>query len=154
MNGPDEIKSHHFFRSVNWVDGLKNEKAPFVPTIRHATDTSNFDPVPQKENGSDSNGSDREEEQREILQKGPQHAFYEFTFRRFFDDGGHPHTLYDNEPPPYAGPAYESGTSGGNTSVANSNKRSAAGHNKSVTVPNKVPAPPISKADNKAPVYV
>jgi serine/threonine protein kinase len=39
-----EIMSHAFFRNINWEDvrNLKNPP-PFMPTIKNATDTSNFD---------------------------------------------------------------------------------------------------------------
>lgn len=53
-------------------------------------DTSNFDPVEEREQDSDS--------ESEILNldnplngKFPEHAFFEFTFKRFFDDAGHPY---------------------------------------------------------------
>lgn len=39
-----EIMSHAFFRNVNWDDiQEKRVPAPFLPQIRSATDTSNFD---------------------------------------------------------------------------------------------------------------
>lgn len=39
-----EIMSHAFFRNVNWDDvAEKKNDAPFLPQIRNATDTSNFD---------------------------------------------------------------------------------------------------------------
>ena len=39
-----EIMSHAFFRNTNWDDVKeKRIQPPFVPTIKSATDTSNFD---------------------------------------------------------------------------------------------------------------
>lgn len=58
--GVGDIKSHRFFRNVDW-DRLraKKEKAPWLPSITSATDTSNFDPYdedayvePYVDNGS------------------------------------------------------------------------------------------------------
>ena len=39
-----EIMSHAFFRTINW-DDVREKKVPppFIPTIKNATDTSNFD---------------------------------------------------------------------------------------------------------------
>ncbi len=148
-HGTDEIRKHPFFDGLNWADGLKSEPAPFIPKIRHATDTSNFDPVPEKEANAD-NDDRNNEEKREILEKGPQHAFYEFTFRRFFDEGGYPQeiTMGDDAKP------FTDTTSNGTTSQ--NNKRSATQSDKSVSVPNKVAAPPLmpGKLDDKAPIYV
>uniref|UniRef100_A0A8D2ZPN9 non-specific serine/threonine protein kinase n=1 Tax=Scophthalmus maximus TaxID=52904 RepID=A0A8D2ZPN9_SCOMX len=80
-NGTDEIKAHPFFGAVDFSSDLRQQAAPYVPTIAHSTDTSNFDPDDLNDtlNGWFRNG------------KHPEHAFYEFTFRRFFDDNGHPY---------------------------------------------------------------
>lgn len=57
-------------------------------------DTSNFDPV--EEEGGPGAWSDSEDSTRALdllcspNGKHPEHAFYEFTFRRFFDDNGCP----------------------------------------------------------------
>ncbi|XP_069017817.1 serine/threonine-protein kinase LATS1 [Embiotoca jacksoni] len=95
-NGADEIKAHAFFRSIDFSSDLRQQAAPYVPTIAHSTDTSNFDPVdPDKLWSSDSDGEDDLDDTlggwfRDG--KHPEHAFYEFTFRRFFDDNGHPYS--------------------------------------------------------------
>ncbi|KAK5611753.1 Serine/threonine-protein kinase lats1 [Crenichthys baileyi] len=93
-NGADEIKAHPFFKSVNFSSDLRQQAAPYIPTIAHPTDTSNFDPVePEKLRKSDD-----ESNHNDTLSiwfrngKHPEHAFYEFTFRRFFDDNGHPYS--------------------------------------------------------------
>lgn len=91
-HGTEEIKHHPFFEKIKF-NGLRQQTAPYAPTIRHATDTSNFDPVdPEKLRFSNDNGDDSK--RRDIGQengKHPEHGFFEFTFRRFFDDGGHPY---------------------------------------------------------------
>lgn len=93
----DEIKAHPFFSDIDWSTGLRKQPAPYIPTIRHPTDTSNFDPIdPDRLRHSDSNSGDEKEKKRVSSElrfengKYPEHAFIEFTFRRFFDDNGHP----------------------------------------------------------------
>eukprot|EP00794_Sanderia_malayensis_P000256 gene256-877_t len=149
--GTDEIKKHPFFAGVDWVNCLKNDPAPYKPMIRHATDTSNFDPVPEKEINEELDDAIIEEK-RKIIEKGPQHAFYEFTFRRFFDEGGHPQEITMEDDVRGA----SNGQQNSNVTLQN-NKRTATQSDKSVTVPNKVAAPPSMlplKLDDKAPVYV
>lgn len=95
-NGADEIKAHPFFRSIDFSSDLRQQVAPHIPTIAHSTDSSNFDPVdPDKLWSSDSDGEDNHNDTLNIWfrnGKHPEHAFYEFTFRRFFDDNGHPYS--------------------------------------------------------------
>jgi len=116
-NGADEIKAHAFFRSIDFSSDLRQQVAPYVPTIAHSTDTSNFDPVdPEKLRSGDgeSNLNDTLSGWFRIG-KHPEHAFYEFTFRRFFDDNGHPYSCpkpieyegYDGEGAEPEGPAQE-----------------------------------------------
>lgn len=88
-NGAAEVKVHPFFNGVDFEGGLRRQRAPYIPTIRYATDTSNFDPVdPDKLRNSDGSDESRSEMGGDGT-KHPEHAFFEFTFRRFFDDGGH-----------------------------------------------------------------
>lgn len=82
-----EVKSHPFFKDIDFDKGLRRQPAPHIPRIDYPTDTSNFDPIdPDKLRNSasmDSSASD------ELLDNSkPFHGFFEFTFRRFFDDGG------------------------------------------------------------------
>lgn len=95
-NGTDEIKEHPFFKSIDFSSDLRQQGAPYVPTIAHSTDTSNFDPVdPDKLWNNDSDDEDNHNDTLNIWfrnGKHPEHAFYEFTFRRFFDDNGHPYS--------------------------------------------------------------
>ncbi|KFD73134.1 hypothetical protein M514_04855 [Trichuris suis] len=73
-----DIKRHPFFQGIDW-ENLRNVKAPYRPEILHATDTSNFDPVePRQDMSGDQSAAG-------IVD----HAFYEFTFRRFFDSDGY-----------------------------------------------------------------
>lgn len=42
-HGSDEIKSHPFFKNINWTQLANKEiPAPFKPCVNHAADTSNF----------------------------------------------------------------------------------------------------------------
>ncbi|XP_022108972.1 serine/threonine-protein kinase LATS1-like isoform X2 [Acanthaster planci] len=103
--GADEIKHHPFFRHLDLTTNLRQTPAPYRPTIRYPTDTSNFDPVDPERLRADSNSSgDSWDDGRHNgksrpgcggLENGkhPEHAFFEFTFRRFFDDGGHPYPV-------------------------------------------------------------
>lgn len=81
-NGADEIKVHPFFASVDFEAGLRNKPAPYIPNIRYPSDTSNFDPVDDLVLDKPAPGPP------EPNGRHPEHAFFEFTFRRFFDDGG------------------------------------------------------------------
>ncbi|TSV41628.1 Serine/threonine-protein kinase LATS2 [Bagarius yarrelli] len=93
-NGAGEIKAHPFFAQVDFSSNLRTQPAPYRPKIAHPMDTSNFDPV--EEEGGPGAWSDSEDSTRawDTLcspnSKHPEHAFYEFTFRRFFDDNGCP----------------------------------------------------------------
>ncbi|XP_066992358.2 serine/threonine-protein kinase Warts isoform X2 [Anabrus simplex] len=89
-----EVKEHPFFSSIDFEKGLRRQVAPHIPKIQYPTDTSNFDPVdPERLRNSGSSGSDISDE---LLDNGkPYHGFFEFTFRRFFDDGGGP--AYNNK---------------------------------------------------------
>lgn len=85
----DEVKNHSFFAHIDFKAGLRHQVAPHIPSIKFPTDTSNFDPVdPDKLRNSDlsdSNQSDSLFDNDNVF-----HGFFEFTFRRFFDDGGGP----------------------------------------------------------------
>ncbi|XP_071492138.1 uncharacterized protein [Diadema antillarum] len=105
-NGVLDIKSHPFFQTIDFDSNIRKMKAPYTPTLRHPTDTSNFDPVsPEKLHGSNSSTDswDSNPSEAESHRQQPDHAFFEFTFRRFFDDNGHPHPLpidIDSSPGP------------------------------------------------------
>ncbi|KAG8444463.1 hypothetical protein GDO86_009585 [Hymenochirus boettgeri] len=105
-NGVDEIKAHPFFKNINFSSDLRQQPALYTPMITHPTDTSNFDPVDPDKLWND---EDKDGNMNDTLNgwykngKHPEHAFYEFTFRRFFDDNGYPYSYpkpirydYDN----------------------------------------------------------
>lgn len=87
--GAEEIKQHPFFAPIEF-EGLRKQKAPWKPEIKHQLDTSNFDPVDDDED-SDDDVDKRTYEHHMVNGKYPDHAFFEFTFKRFFDDAGHPY---------------------------------------------------------------
>jgi serine/threonine-protein kinase LATS1/2 len=80
----DEIKSHPFLKLIDWSKDLRSQQAPFEPKIYHPTDTSNFDPI-DPEKLRDSTSDDSFDELIDSS-KPFHHGFFEFTFRRFFDD--------------------------------------------------------------------
>lgn len=89
-NGPEEIKRHPFFSDIDFESDLRKQPAPYVPKIRYPTDTSNFDPIDSDKLRSSNSESSDEGNMDDLNDnvKHPEHAFLEFTFRRFFDDGG------------------------------------------------------------------
>ncbi|EEB15352.1 serine/threonine-protein kinase LATS1, putative [Pediculus humanus corporis] len=102
-----EVKAHPFFKSIDFEKGLRTQTAPYLPRIQNPMDTSNFDPVdPDKLRQSGSSDSTKSDE---LFDNGnPFHGFFEFTFRRFFDDGGGPAAPFrislddnDNQGPVY-----------------------------------------------------
>lgn len=108
-NGADEIKAHYYFDGIDFDpdNGLRKQAAPYVPTIASAVDTSNFDAIDEDklhslnenyENSGQTNGLSKHKNHIKDYYnsdhgKHPDHAFFEFTFRRFFDDGGHPYPM-------------------------------------------------------------
>ncbi|KAG5833461.1 hypothetical protein ANANG_G00276190 [Anguilla anguilla] len=102
-NGADEIKAHPFFNQMDFSSNLRTQPAPYRPKISHPMDTSNFDPVAEDGAGAWSGSGDSARAWDALGSahgKHPEHAFYEFTFRRFFDDNGCPFRY----PKPRAGP--------------------------------------------------
>lgn len=105
----DGIKAHCFFKSFDFGPNLRRSKAPYIPTIRHATDTSNFEPI---DSATLAEWQAKRQRNRLLLQQArcPNHSpvqtlpnedpksidsnsfgganpvLYEFTYRRFFDD--------------------------------------------------------------------
>merc|ERR1719206_153206 len=97
QNGARDIKSHPFFGNggggggVDFTKPLRDQCAPWRPEILYETDTSNFDPIdPERLMTSDDESDDGTAKAKGKGSKKDYHGFYEFTFRRFFDDGGHP----------------------------------------------------------------
>ncbi|XP_051815078.1 serine/threonine-protein kinase LATS2 isoform X2 [Acanthochromis polyacanthus] len=113
-NGAGEIKAHPFFSQTDFSSNLRQQPAPYRPKIAHPMDTSNFDPV-EEEGGAGWSDSGDGSRALDLLcsphGKHPEHAFYEFTFRRFFDDNGCPFR-YPKPPEAYDGPPGQTGTTG------------------------------------------
>uniref|UniRef100_A0A8B9SU68 non-specific serine/threonine protein kinase n=1 Tax=Anas platyrhynchos TaxID=8839 RepID=A0A8B9SU68_ANAPL len=91
-NGADDIKAHSFFHSMDFSTDIRRQPAPYVPKISHPMDTSNFDPVEEESPWNDASGDSTRtwDPLASSNSKHTEHAFYEFTFRRFFDDNGYP----------------------------------------------------------------
>lgn len=91
-DGADDLKAHPFFSTIDFSSDIRKQPAPYVPTISHPMDTSNFDPVDEESPWNEaSEGSAKAwDTLASPGNKHPEHAFYEFTFRRFFDDNGYP----------------------------------------------------------------
>jgi len=77
LNDAEEIKSHEFFRSINWADlESKKIKPPFNPNVKNAMDIRNIsteftrEPIPQSLCRSSSMGSS----------SIPEHAFQGFSY--------------------------------------------------------------------------
>ena len=88
VNGVEEIKCHPFFKSVDWDYGVRRMQAPYIPKINFPTDTSNFDAIEESDTPGSGDDGPSNETKETIPREGrhPEHAFYEFTFRRFFND--------------------------------------------------------------------
>nr|XP_020023265.1 serine/threonine-protein kinase LATS2 [Castor canadensis] len=91
-DGADDLKAHPFFSTIDFSGDIRKQPAPYVPTVSHPMDTSNFDPVDEESPWNEaSEGSAKAwDTLTSPNNKHPEHAFYEFTFRRFFDDNGYP----------------------------------------------------------------
>ena len=84
--GADELKRHAYFDGVSF-DDIRRRPAPYIPAVAHPADTSNFDvaePIQSTSPSTDRSSSSRAETSGD--DGDGQHAFLEFTFRRFFDD--------------------------------------------------------------------
>mmetsp|Transcript_90837 Transcript_90837/g.234563 ORF Transcript_90837/g.234563 Transcript_90837/m.234563 type:complete len:109 (+) Transcript_90837:2-328(+) len=49
-NGVNDIKQHKWFKDIVWADLVEKKiKAPFKPTVKDESDTSNFDEYPDSD---------------------------------------------------------------------------------------------------------
>lgn len=103
--GAADVKSHPFFNGIQF-ENLRRQKAPYVPRLRYATDTSHFDDD-RPARRSDSHDDSLVSASLTAVTAGSVpgscdgglHAFLEFTFRRFFDADGHAHATRLTEGP-------------------------------------------------------
>ncbi len=105
----DGIKAHSFFKGFDFGSQLRRSKAPYIPVIKHPTDTSNFEPI---DNSNLIEWQTKKQRNRLLAQQQRQQmasqtnampmsphphdqqasayscepVLYEFTFRRFFDE--------------------------------------------------------------------
>ena len=120
QNGASDIRSHPFFKGVNFRNIRKTRAPPeAIPRITHPEDTSNFnteevgivdsDDEENNDHLNYANGQRQGGSSRENHLDNNQ-GFYEFTFRRFFDDGGYPlqHCTMEtfSDPSPEERPTY------------------------------------------------
>ena len=104
-NGVEQIKMHPFFSAVDWKVGIRNYEPPYIPKIMYESDTSNFDPIPQSQLQK---LQTRKQEVSSLPKGQPEHAFYEWTFIRFYPDRG-----TGREKKPTLAPSYSGHTSEG-----------------------------------------
>lgn len=78
----NEVKEHPFFAGIDFKDSVRRIQPPYIPKIQNSMDTSHFDTIDSDKLRT----STADDEFSDMNQ--PLHAFFEFTFRRFFDDGG------------------------------------------------------------------
>ena len=105
QNGAQDIKAHPFFNGTVFNPGMRKQPVPpgAMPKIAHPEDTSNFEEIDSDRlmnNSDDDENTDMNHENGRAMDGSSRgnnlhsnkdyHGFYEFTFRRFFDDGGHP----------------------------------------------------------------
>ncbi|XP_055988993.1 serine/threonine-protein kinase LATS2 [Sorex fumeus] len=90
--GAEDLKTHPFLAAMDFSSDIRKQPAPYVPKISHPMDTSNFDPVEEESpwHGASGESAKAWDTLTSPHSKHPEHAFYEFTFRRFFDDNGYP----------------------------------------------------------------
>ncbi|GMF04602.1 unnamed protein product [[Candida] boidinii] len=84
--GANEIKSHPFFRGVDW-NQIREVEAPFIPRLRSITDTRFF-PTDELENVPDSPALARAAKEREKLKSTGEETkedlpFIGYTYSRF-----------------------------------------------------------------------
>ena len=75
-NGVLDIKSHPFFQTIEFDSNIRKMKAPYTPTVRHPTDTSNFPESPERVGSNSSTDSwDSNPSEGEPYREQPDHAF-------------------------------------------------------------------------------
>uniref|UniRef100_A0A914VK02 non-specific serine/threonine protein kinase n=1 Tax=Plectus sambesii TaxID=2011161 RepID=A0A914VK02_9BILA len=102
LNGAADIKRHSWFRNMN-IERLRESVAPYRPEILHPEDTSNFDAIEQRE---DSLSQALDTLKKHGNANNP--AFYEFTFRHFFNMDAHGCPTLKRSKRPLLAPVFES----------------------------------------------
>ncbi|KHN86521.1 Serine/threonine-protein kinase LATS1 [Toxocara canis] len=100
-NGAQDIKQHSWFKGIDFAT-LRSTRAEYIPRVDHAEDTSNFDTF-------DVESSDQSFDtmaKRAGTATNP--AFYEFTFRHFFDFDGQGCPSLRTQRRPSLAPVFES----------------------------------------------
>ena len=98
--GADAIKKHPFFRGIDFESDLRKTTAPYIPAIRYPSDTANFDIFEMPKSSTDEGATNGVNGRCRPGDRDGEHAFLEFTFRRFFDDGGQAYPLRFGRPTP------------------------------------------------------
>jgi hypothetical protein len=78
------IKAHPFFKHFDFGPRLRLSAAPYLPPLKHPTDTSNFEPVDDGALAVRQARHGRADHAR--LNHSNNSMLREFTFRRFFDE--------------------------------------------------------------------
>uniref|UniRef100_A0A0N5AAX8 non-specific serine/threonine protein kinase n=1 Tax=Syphacia muris TaxID=451379 RepID=A0A0N5AAX8_9BILA len=80
-SGAKEVKAHSWFKGINFAT-IGSSRAEYIPCVKHAEDTSNFDTF-DMELGKSFDTLGVKNGNKTLDSSSP--AFYEFTFRHFFD---------------------------------------------------------------------
>jgi len=73
--GVDEIRKHPFFKGVKW-NTIANEKAAYLPEVKHETDTRNFDDFKEETDYFGDGPVPRHKTDKDI-------TFVGYTYKRF-----------------------------------------------------------------------
>ncbi|VDN04539.1 unnamed protein product [Thelazia callipaeda] len=82
-NGAEDLKTHAWFKGIDFTS-LRSTRAEYIPRVEHPEDTSNFDTF--EFDSSDQTFDTMAKRASASASFNP--AFYEFTFRHFFDFDG------------------------------------------------------------------
>jgi len=76
--GFDELKKHGFFKECTW-DNLISMKPPFVPKLKHETDSSHFEKIESQQ------AVDEHKQEYKASKTTDKHHFWGYTFKRGLD---------------------------------------------------------------------
>lgn len=100
-NGAQDIKQHSWFKGIDFAT-LRSTRAEYIPRVDHAEDTSNFDTF-------DVESTDQSfDTMAKRVGTATNPAFYEFTFRQFFDFDGQGCPSLRTQRRPSLAPLFES----------------------------------------------